>query len=89
MALGMDILQLLTKASPEEAWQEMIHQATAIASAPLSITQPIGEVTNRDRAIGELDLFLSVGGFELWQTFGEVVDWYNLLCLPVLATLAC
>ena len=74
MALRMDVLQWLTKASPEEAWQQLIDQVTAITSAPLSITQPIGEVTNRDRAIGEFDLFLSVAAFELWQTFGEVVE---------------
>ena len=74
MALTMDILERLTKAASAQAWQTLIHEASAIASAPLSIANAPGEVTKRDRAIGELDHFLAVGGWELWQSFGETVE---------------
>ena len=74
MALAMETLERLTKATPEHAWQTLIREASTIASAPLSLANAPGEVTKRDRAIGELDHFLSLGGWELWQSFGEQVE---------------
>ena len=41
-----------------------------IASKPLATAQRPSEVVKREREIGELDMFLSSSGWDLWQAFG-------------------
>ena len=74
MTLGVEQIRTLTTATPADAWRDIIAGALLVCAAPLSpITAP-GEVTKRDRAVGELDRFLSQGAWDLWKDFGAVVE---------------
>ena len=73
MALAADQLHQLSTAEPADAWRAIIANALGICSRPLSQNSASGEVTKRDRAIGEMDLFLSAGAWDLWGQFGDAV----------------
>jgi hypothetical protein len=74
MVLTADALHTLTQSSDAEAWRVIVKHAVDIASKPLATGNPSGEVVKRDREIGELDLFLSSSGWDLWQAFGASVE---------------
>src|ERR1039458_7805985 len=74
MAIDADVLQHLTKDTPEDAWRVIIDKAVEITSKPLAAVNAPSEVTKRDREIGELDHFLSSSGWDLWQAFGDTVE---------------
>ena len=74
MALDATVLHSLTKGSATEAWRVIIKKALEIASKSLAADSAAGEVTKRDREIGALDNFLSSGGWDLWQAFGDAVE---------------
>jgi hypothetical protein len=74
MALTASALQSLTQGSDADAWRVIIDHAIGIASKPLAAGNAPSEVVKRDREIGELDLFLSSSGWDLWQAFGDSVE---------------
>jgi hypothetical protein len=74
MALTASALQSLTQGSDADAWRVIIDHAIGIASKPLAASNAPSEVVKRDREIGELDLFLSSSGWDLWQAFGDSVE---------------
>lgn len=74
MALSANALQALTQGSDAAAWRVIVKHAVEIASKPLASGNAPSEVVKRDREIGELDLFLSSSGWDLWQTFGSSVE---------------
>jgi hypothetical protein len=74
MALTASALQSLTQGSDADAWRVIIDHAIGIASKPLAASNAPSEVVKRDREIGELDLFLSSSGWDLWQAFGDNVE---------------
>lgn len=74
MALSANALQALTQGSDAAAWRVIVKHAVEIASKPLAAGNAPSEVVKRDREIGELDLFLSSSGWDLWQTFGGSVE---------------
>ena len=74
MGLDANILQSLTKASAAEAWRVIIDSAVEIASKPLAAGNAPSEVVKRDREIGALDHFLATSGWDLWSSFGDVVE---------------
>lgn len=74
MALTASALQSLTLGSDTDAWRVIIDHAVRIASKPLAAGNAPSEVVKRDREIGELDLFLSSSGWDLWQAFGGSVE---------------
>lgn len=74
MTLDAGILHCLTKGAPEDAWRVIINKALEITSKPLVAGSAASEVTKRDREIGTLDHFLSSGGWDLWQAFGDTVE---------------
>lgn len=84
MSLSADQLTGLTAVEAENAWQNIIADVLAICTHPLKVASASGEVTKRDRAIGDLDHFLSAGGWDLWNDFGmvvprnadQLVDWW-------------
>lgn len=71
MALDLEAIASLTTASEDDAWVEIIERVMSICGAPLDAEKASGEVTRRDRAIGEIDHFLSSAAWGLWQTFGN------------------
>jgi hypothetical protein len=74
MSLNASALHTLTQGTDADAWTVIIRQAIEISSKPLSAGNAPGEVVKRDREIGELDLFLSSSGWDLWQGFGNSVE---------------
>lgn len=74
MALNASALHTLTQGTDADAWSVIISQAVEISSKPLAVGNAPGEVVRRDREIGELDLFLSSSGWDLWQGFGDSVE---------------
>lgn len=74
MVLGVEQVRGLTAATPADAWSEIIAAALGICTPPLSPSTAPSEVTRRDRAVGELDHFLSQGAWDLWKDFQTVVE---------------
>jgi hypothetical protein len=74
MALTAAVLRTLTQESDTDAWRVIVDHAVKIASKPLVTGNAPSEVVKRDREIGELDLFLSSSGWDLWQAFGGSVE---------------
>lgn len=74
MVLDANVLQTLTKVSAAEAWRVIIDRTVAIASKPLAAGNAPSEVVRRDREIGVLDHFLATSGWDLWSSFGDVVE---------------
>jgi len=74
MALTASALQALTQGPDADAWSVIVNHAVEIASKPLAAGNAPSEVVKRDREIGELDLFLSSSGWDLWQAFGGSVE---------------
>ncbi|MDR3298568.1 MAG: hypothetical protein LBU43_00830 [Candidatus Accumulibacter sp.] len=73
MALTAPMLHTLTTGTASEAWRVIIEHTLDVAAQTLSASNAPGEVIKRDREIGELDLFLSSSGWDLWQAFGGSV----------------
>lgn len=74
MSFDINMLRALTNGSAEDAWREIIQNALQIASKPLAQENAPSEIIKRDREIGGFDHFLSSGGWDLWQSFGNAVE---------------
>lgn len=74
MALTAATLHALAQGSDADAWRIIVAHAVEIAQKPLAASNAPSEVVRRDREIGELDLFLSSSGWDLWQTFDKNVE---------------
>lgn len=74
MSLSANALSALAQGSEANAWHAIVSSALEIASQPLTATNASSQVVKRDREIGDLDLFLSSGGWDLWQSFGRTVE---------------
>jgi len=74
MALAANMPHVLTQGSDADAWRVIVDHVIGIASKPLAAGNAPSEVVKRDREIGELDLFLSSSGWDLWQAFGDSVE---------------
>lgn len=74
MALTASVLHALTQGTDADAWGVIVKHAVEIASKPLAVGNAPSEVVKRDREIGELDLFLSSSGWDLWQAFDGSVE---------------
>lgn len=74
MTLSLSLLKTLVNSTPAMAWETLIAQALTITMSPLTGNDAPREVTKRDRTIGELDLLLASGGWDLWRAFDSVVE---------------
>ena len=74
MPLEVGVLRDLANGAPEDVWPEIVRMVIDIASAPLTARTASSQVSKRDRKIGEFDHFLSSGGWDLWQSFDDVVE---------------
>jgi hypothetical protein len=74
MALTAGALHTLAQGTDADAWRLVVKHAVEIASKPLGAGNAPSEIVRRDREIGELDLFLSSCGWDLWQAFGGSVE---------------
>lgn len=69
MTIPYDLLKILESESSVESWHTIFQYAWDICSKPLNGSKPEAEITRRDRAIGDLDLFLTTAGWDLWRTY--------------------
>lgn len=74
MSLDADTLHQLLTGTPADAWRLLIDKAVEIVARPISPDHASSETTKRDREIGELDFFLSTTSWDLWHSFGDVVE---------------
>ena len=74
MALSISALHTLEQGTETDAWRVIVDHAVELASKPLAVANAASEVVRRDREIGELDLFLSSSGWDLWRAFGGSVE---------------
>ncbi len=73
MALALATLQALQTTSPVKAWQVIFDNAWHICTPEITGGKPTAEVTRRDRAVGDLDLFMATAGWDLWDSYETVV----------------
>ncbi|WP_176314318.1 hypothetical protein [Burkholderia vietnamiensis] len=74
MTLDAQVLQSLTRSEPGAAWKTLVEKALDCCSPPVRKENASNDVAKRDREIGALDHFLSTGGWDLWQSFGDHVE---------------
>ena len=74
MALTAEQLDALTRATPEEAWRQIVKWTLETCARPWNEDGKPNEITKRDRDIGRLDHFLAAVAWDLWETFGSVVE---------------
>jgi len=85
MALGLETIACLTTVPDDQAWAKIIETAVSICSAKIELEKASGEVTRRDRLIGEIDHLLSSSAWDLWRSFGhsaprnadKIVQWWE------------
>lgn len=68
MTLSYDLLNGLQSSPSAEAWAAIFDCAWNICSKDLT-TNPEAEVMRRDRAVGDIDLFLATAGWDLWRSY--------------------
>jgi len=73
MALALSTLQVLQSKPPGEAWQAIFDYAWNICTRKIVGEKPEAQVTSRDRAVGDLDLFMATAGWDLWRSYETVV----------------
>jgi len=69
MALPLDLVAKLQQEPPGPAWKAIIDHAWKTCSQPLPENKAEAEITNRDRAIGDLDHFMATAGWDLWHSY--------------------
>ncbi|KKK52722.1 hypothetical protein LCGC14_3102060 [marine sediment metagenome] len=73
MALTLSTLQVLQARSPYEAWQAIFDYVWDICTPEIVGGKPDAEVTRRDRAVGDLDLYMATAGWDLWASYETFV----------------
>jgi hypothetical protein len=73
MSLPLSIVQKILEYPPEKAWETIFKFAWKICSSAIADGKQDSIVPNRDRIIGEIDLFLATAGWDLWNSFESAV----------------
>jgi len=73
MTIALSTLQALQTKAPDEAWQTIFDYAWNICISEIVGEKPDTEITRRDRAVGDLDLFMATAGWDLWASYENVV----------------
>ncbi|MCP4702098.1 MAG: hypothetical protein GY862_35350, partial [Gammaproteobacteria bacterium] len=73
MALPYSILQALQSQPPKQAWETIFAYAWDICSPGFGDDKPESQVIRRDRATGDLDLFLATAAWDLWRAYESAV----------------
>lgn len=73
MALPLAFLQTLQKGTPSEAWSAIFDHAWETCSKPIDHGKAHAEISRRDQAIGDIDLYLATAGWDLWRSYEDSV----------------
>lgn len=84
MALSIDLLRTLVNSSSSDAWSQILQCAWNTCVSDLPHSGIANEITRRDRTVGDLDLFLTSVGWDLWSEFDSktphaadaLVEWW-------------
>ncbi|MFH1999862.1 MAG: hypothetical protein ABIK28_09285, partial [Planctomycetota bacterium] len=71
MSSNLDLLNNLQDCSPKEAWRSIFDFAWTTCSAEFPSPNVNAEISKRDKAIGEVDHFLTTAGWDLWDSYGS------------------
>lgn len=69
MAIPLGLLRILQQAPPADAWSAILGHAWTLCSAPIAPGRAATEVHARDRALGDIDLWLATAGWDLWSHY--------------------
>ena len=64
-----ELLQVLQAQSSATSWESIFDYAWEICSPPFNGGKAEAEVTRRDRAVGDIDLFLATAAWDLWRSY--------------------
>ena len=73
MALPLELVRTLQSSPPTDAWPAILAHAWQICSQPILVGKAESEIVKRDRAIGDVDLYLTTAGWDLWSTYESSV----------------
>lgn len=73
MALPLGLLQDLQEADAADAWNAIADYAWNTFCDPVNPDKAVADIIRRDKAVGDVDLFLATAGWDLWREFPEVV----------------
>ena len=73
MPIRPDLLNTVTTAATEQAWQAIVDHLWSQFSAPIAATAADAEVVKRDKGLTELDNVLSGSCWDLWADFDATV----------------
>ncbi len=73
MAIALSTLRILQTEPPDATWRAIFDYAWNICAPEIGGGKPDAEVTRRDRAVGDLDLFMATAGWDLWASYETVV----------------
>lgn len=74
MAVAFDLIQKLQSSSPSDAWSAILAHAWSVCSPAINESKAVAEVTRRDRAMGEVDLYLATAAWDLWNDYEDSVE---------------
>ena len=74
MTLAYDLVQTLQHASPADAWASIFIRDWGVCSQPIDDGRANAEVARRDRAVGDLDLYLATAGWDLWADYESSIS---------------
>ena len=69
MTLPYDLVHKLQHAAPCDAWASVLEHAWSVCSQPIAASKVEADVTKRDRAIGDVDLYLATAAWDLWSHY--------------------
>ena len=73
MALSLDLLRRLQAGDPTDAWLAISEHAWTTFNDHLDLSNPVRDIIRREKAVGEVDLFLSTAGWDLWRHYLSTV----------------
>ena len=73
MALPLDLIRRLQADAPDSAWEAIAEYAMATFADALDEANLGRDITRREKAIDDVDLFLATAGWDLWESFGGTV----------------
>lgn len=73
MPLPLDLIRQLQAGTPDVAWNAISEHAMAMFSDDIDGSNPVRDIVQREKSIGDVDLFLATAGWDLWRAFGSSV----------------
>ena len=73
MTVGYDLIHKLQNGNPSDAWATILDYSWSVCSQPIGDGKADAEVARRDRAVGDIDLFLATAGWDLWSQYESAV----------------